>query len=329
MIYQNDKILRITDLISKNFYEMHKSILQNKFTHYWIKGGRGSTKSSFVSLEIILGMIKNKDTNAIVFRKVGANLKESVFEQMKWAIYVLGLDDMWEQRTNPLTLIYKQTGQKIFFKGTDNPQKIKSTKVKNGYIRYIWYEETDEFAGLDEIRSINQSLMRGGDIFNVFYTFNPPKNASNWCNLAVADNREDTVVFHTNYLDVNKNWLSKAFIYEAEILKNKNYISYCHEYLGQCVGYDQQVFRNLTFRKIEEQEIFNCFSILRGVDWGYAADPFVYIVLAYDNKKKVCYIFHEFYKVGAKFKEIVEKIKEENIKNQTVIADSAEPRSND
>ena len=205
--------------ISPAFYDVHTSILNGEYTHYRLCGGRGSTKSSFISIEIIFGIMKNPDTNAVVIRKVGAYLKDSVFAQLEWAIDVLGVSDLWQRKLSPLELVYSETGQKILFRGADEPKKLKSTKAAKGYIRYIWYEELDEFNGQEEIRTINQSLMRGGEKFDVFYSFNPPRSMSSWVNAEDTLNSPDTLVHHSTYLDVPKEWIGEQFIAEAEHIK--------------------------------------------------------------------------------------------------------------
>ena len=133
----------LTDIIAPSFYDLFYDIEDNNHTHYWLKGGRGSTKSSFVSVMIILGMMQNPDANAVVIRKVGLYLKDSVYEQLIWAVEKLGVSHLWRQKLNPLELVYIKTGQRILFRGADKPKKLKSTKVHKGYIRYIWYEEVD------------------------------------------------------------------------------------------------------------------------------------------------------------------------------------------
>lgn len=160
-----EKKIFLSSLIGPAFYEVHRDIAANKHVHYWLKGGRGSGKSSFVSLEIILGMMADPKAHAVVLRKVAVNLKDSVFEQLWWAIRSLGVEDQWESKLSPMEMVYKKTGQKIIFKGADKPRKIKSAKFREGYVKYIWYEEVDEFSGMGEIRTINQSLMRGGEDF--------------------------------------------------------------------------------------------------------------------------------------------------------------------
>ena len=207
--------IQLSRLIAKSFYEVHKDIWNEKSTHYWLKGGRGSTKSSFVSLEIVLGIMKDNEANGVVLRKIGVHIKDSVFEQIWWAISVLGVEQQWEGKlSSPLEITYKKTGQKILFRRADNPRKIKSIKCRKGYVKYIWYEETDEFSGMAEIRNINQSLMRGGKKFVVFYTYNPPKSKMNWVNKEVERKREDKYIHHSTYEEVPQQWLGEQFFIE-------------------------------------------------------------------------------------------------------------------
>ena len=156
------KLTKLSECIGEGFYGIHRDIREGKHTHYWLKGGRGSGKSSFLSIEIILGLIEDENANGVVLRKVAANLRDSVFEQMNWAIHALGVEDEWERKMSPLELVRKGTGQRILFRGCDDPRKLKSVKFQKGYAKYIWYEEAAEFSGMAEIRSMNQSLMRGG-----------------------------------------------------------------------------------------------------------------------------------------------------------------------
>lgn len=313
--------------MSKAFFEVHQDILKERHTHYWLKGGRGSTKSSFVSIELILGILADQNANAVVLRKVGVNLKDSVFEQLKWAIQVLGTSDYWESRTSPLELIYKKTGQRILFRGADNPKKLKSSKFGHGYAKYIWYEEVDEFSSMDEIRSINQSLMRGGQKFAVFYTYNPPKSQKNWVNLETMEKRHDKLIHHSTYLDVPTNWLGKQFFLEAEYMEKTKPLSYQHEYLGEVTGTGGEVFTNITIRNISEEEIKTFDHISRGLDWGYAVDPLHYTVNHYDSKRRRLYIFFEIHQRGLTNRKAAQMILNENKDNKQVIADSAEPKS--
>ena len=153
-------MVNLTDVIAPSFYNLYYDVVEDKHTHYWLKGGRGSTKSSFASVMIILGMMSNPTANAVIIRKVGLYLKDSVYEQIIWSIDKLGVSSLWKYKSSPMEIIYIPTGQKILFRGADKPKKLKSTKVRKGYIKYIWYEECDEFNGMAEIRTINQNCSK-------------------------------------------------------------------------------------------------------------------------------------------------------------------------
>lgn len=317
----------LTDLISPSFYALHHEIKEQNFTHYWLKGGRGSTKSSFISIEIILGIMNDEKANCVAMRKVGVNLKDSVFQQLRWAISALGTEKLWKTTVSPLQLLYLPTGAKILFRGADNPRKIKSTKFCQGYCKYIWYEEVDEFKGIEEIRTINQSLMRGGEGFCVFYSYNPPKSQRNWVNEEILKTRDDRLVHHSTYLTVPKHWLGEQFFIEANHLKKVNEDAYNHEYLGEVTGTGGEVFTNLTMRTISDEEIKIFDKIARGLDWGYATDPFHYTVNHYDRTRRRLYIFFEIQQVGLSNRKATELVKEENKNNGIITCDSAEPKS--
>ena len=188
-------------------------------------------------------------------------------------------------------------------------------------------KSVDEFGGMEEIRMINQSLMRGGNDFTVFYSYNPPKSANNWVNAEVQLTRGDRLIHHSNYLTVPKEWLGQQFITEAEHLKLVKPIAYEHEYLGEVVGTGGEVFDNVLCRVISDEEIKGFEVIRRGMDFGYAVDPFSYGVMHYDMKHKTLYIFFEIYKVGLSNHSAYELVKAENKTNDMVTADSAEPKS--
>ena len=187
--------IKLTDVIAPAFYGVHWDIIDGKHTYYDLFGGRGSTKSSFIGTEIPLGMMQDAvngiHSNAVVFRKVGNTLRESVFEQIAWGIDALGASDEWTSSLSPMQYVYKPTGQKIIFRGLDKAKKTKSIKISKGYFKYLWFEELDEFAGMEEVRMTQQSVLRGGEKFVVFKSFNPPISNSNWANKYVAEPRAD------------------------------------------------------------------------------------------------------------------------------------------
>lgn len=317
---------KLSDIIAPAFYEVHKDIKEGKHTHYWLKGGRGSTKSSFISVEIILGIMKDPNANAIAIRKYGTGLKDSVYAQLGWAVEQLGVSDFWKAKISPMEYIYMPTGQRILFRGADDPKKLKSTKFKTGYCKFVWYEECDEFNGMEEIRNINQSLMRGGNSM-AFYSFNPPQSVQSWVNKETAVERGDSLIHHSTYLQVPKEWLGQNFIADAEHLKKVKPEAYEHEYLGVATGTGGEVFKNICLRTITAEEIENFDHIHRGLDWGYATDPLHYTVNHYDKTRRRLYIFYEIHAVELSNRKAVEMIKQENKDNAVIICDSAEPKS--
>ena len=323
MTSAEDKII-LSEHIAPAFHSVHEDIKNGGHTHYFLKGGRGSSKSSFVSIEIILGMMRNPDMNCVALRKVAAYLKDSVFSQLKWAIEKLGADAEWEEKLSPLELIYSPTGQRIIFRGADDPKKIKSIKAAHGYIGYVWFEEADQFSGMAEIRNINQSLLRGGTEYTVFYSYNPPISVKNWINLEVQQSAADRLIHSSSYLDVPQEWLGRQFIIEAEHMKKHRERIYRHEYLGEAVGTGGEVFDNLTIREISEQERRALDTVRTGIDFGYAADPFVYIVCSV-NKRRL-YIIDEIFEVGISNEAAAEKIVAKGY-GGLITCDSAEPKS--
>lgn len=272
-------------------------------------------------------MMQQANTNAMVLRKVGRYLEESVFEQLMWAIESLGVIHLWQPKYSPIGLTYTPTGQRIIFRGADDPKKIKSSKLKHGYFAYVWFEEYDEFDGDEEIRTINQSLMRGGDKFTVFYSYNPPKSINSWVNQDVIIPRNDTIVHHSDYRSVPKEWLGPVFLMEAEHLANTKPVAYRHEYLGEVTGTGGQVFDNVILRTITQEEINMFDHLKRGLDWGYAADPLAYGVQHFDRKHRKLYIFKEIYQTGLSNSKAASMIRSENLSNTQIICDSAEPKS--
>lgn len=322
------------DLTAPIYYDLLDDVLNHRHTHYWLKGGRGSLKSSFVGIAIpLLMMIDSQQgvhSNAVVLRKVKDTLSDSVYAQILWGIEMLEVSGYWEAKVSPLKLIYKPTGQEILFRSANNKddhKKIKSTKFKKGFCKYAWYEELDEFLGMEEIRSINQSLLRGGNDYEVFYSYNPPKMLSNWVNTEVLVEREDRLVHSSTYLDVPPEWLGEEFIIEAETLKHTNEIAYQNEYLGIATGTGGAIFTNITLRKITDDEISHFDNISDGIDFGFAVDPACYTQNHLDKARRKLYIFQEIYSINMPNKKLYEEIRKIKIGNSSIIADSAEPKS--
>lgn len=323
--------INLTDVIAPSFYDLFWDVWEELYTHYWNEGGRGSAKSSFISVEIIMKIMDDAEkgimSHGVVFRRVKEDLSTSVYEQLCWAIEKLGVTNDWYMGTSPLVLKYKPTGQKIMFRGLDEPKKAKGIKVRKGWIKYIWYEEVDEVEGKHKIDIVNQTLLRGGPKFLVFYSFNPPQSQRNWVNREVLETRKDKVVHHSTYLEVPVDWLGEQFVIEAEHLKKVNPTKYNHDYLGEVTGTGGEVFTNVIVRKISEEEIKVFDKIKNGLDFGYAADPLAFVRCHYDKTRKILYIFEEIYRAGLGNSAAVELIKIKNPDNKRITADSAEPRT--
>jgi len=315
--------------IIPKYYDLLEDILDHKHTHYKLFGGRGSTKSSFISIAIPLLLISNPSIHACVFRKVGNTLKSSVYGQIQWGIDQLGLWEYFRMKVNPMEMIFVPTGQKIMFFGLDDPGKIKSIKLPFGYIGITWFEEEDQYSGEEELRKVTQSTMRGGDKFWDFRSFNPPISAANWANKDVLIPRDDTLCVKSCYLDVPKDWLGQAFFDEAEWLKEINPKAYQHEYLGDAIGDGGNVFENAKLVQFSDEQVKTFDKIYYGMDFGWYPDPTVWVKCYYNSNHHDLYIFDEYVANKKRNEEIWADL--QNIKGVTtsdlIVADSAEPKS--
>lgn len=306
--------IKLTDVIAPAFYGVHWDIIDGKHTYYDLFGGRGSTKSSFIGTEIPLGMMQDAvngiHSNAVVFRKVGNTLRESVFEQIAWGIDALGASDEWTSSLSPMQYVYKPTGQKIIFRGLDKAKKTKSIKISKGYFKYLWFEELDEFSGMEEVRMTQQSVLRGGEKFVVFKSFNPPISNSNWANKYVAEPRADSLRHKSDYRSVPVEWLGQQFIDDAEYLKATNPRAYEHEYLGIPVGLGTNIFELLEIREITDEEISRMQSIYQGEDWGWFPDPKAFLRVAYVPNQQKVYALDELGGCKIRNSEMARQIKE-------------------
>lgn len=319
----------LSQIIGPAFYSVARDVVQHNHTHYDFSGGRGSLKSSTVSILVPLLLMQkdNRNCHALVLRKVANTIRDSVYAQYIWAIGELGVAEYWEAKVSPMELIYKPTGQKIMFRGADDPMKIKSIKVPFGYIAVTHFEEKDQFAGRAEIRTILQSTMRGGERYWNFESYNPPISRDNWANKDSLEERADRLCHSSTYLDAPREWLGEQFITEAEHLKATDERAYQHEYLGIPVGTGGNVFENLELREITDEEIGSFDQIYQGVDWGWYPDPFAFIRLHYDRARETIYFIDEIYKNKLTNEESGGIIKQRGYSDAYITCDSAEPKS--
>lgn len=317
----------LSEKIGSAFYDVAHDVFHHGHTHYDFSGGRGSLKSSTVSVLVPLLLINNPSTHALVLRKVANTIRDSVYAQYIWAIGELGMAAYWEAKVSPMELIYKPTGQKIMFRGADDPMKIKSIKVPFGYIAVTHFEEKDQFAGRAEIRNILQSTMRGGSVFWNFESYNPPISRDNWANKDSLEERADRLCHKSTYLQAPPEWLGEQFLAEAEHLKTTDKRAYQHEYLGIPVGTGGNVFDNLELREITDEEMSHFDHIYQGVDYGWFPDPFAFIRLHYDRARETIYLMDEIYQNKLTNEASGNIIIKRGYKDAYITCDSAEPKS--
>ena len=309
------------------FHWAIRDIRDKEHLEYVFKGGRGSTKSTTVGMTIVELMKNNHDIHAVVCRKVGNTIKDSVYNKIKWAIGKQEFTEEFDSKLSPMEITLKSTGQKIYFRGADDPDKIKSINPEFGYIGILWFEELDQFAGLEEIRKIEQSAIRGGNLAWIFKSFNPPKTMNNWANKYVLEPKENRIVHSSTYLDVPKEWLGQPFIDEAEHLKEVNPNAYEHEYMGIANGNGGNVFEYLEIRDITDEEISRMDRVFAGVDYGWYPDAFCYLRTYYDSAREKIYLIDELYVNKWSNSKTADWIKKKGYDDYTMICDSAEPKS--
>lgn len=286
------KQIRMSELLAPVFAPVHTDIRRGGHAEYWLYGGRGSGKSSFVSIEIVLGMMKDPQANALVVRRVAKTLRQSVYEQLCWAIDRLGVDHLWARRLSPMELSYRPTGQRILFIGADDPQKSKGIKVSRGNFKFLWFEELAEFDGMGAVNTITASAVRG-DAAVTFYTYNPPESIANWVNEEALCIHEGRFSHKSSYLDIPPKWLGASFLSKADIMRRTNERAYRHMYLGEVTGTGGQVFENLELRPIPEGEISRMGAFYDGLDFGYYPDPTHWVRVSYDPASLTVYVVDE------------------------------------
>ena len=291
--------VRLSDIIIRAFFALWRDIKNHEHTEYWLSGGRGSTKSSFISIAIVMLVIKFPFANAVVVRRFSNTLRDSVFAQCVWAVNELGLAGSFKATYSPMELVYKPTGQRIVFRGMDDPVKLKGVKFTTGYAAIHWFEELDQFQGWEYISSALRTFRRGGSMFWTFYSYNPPKTLWSWVNQQAIDmeRKPSAVVNHTTYLDVvesgHADWLGEPFIEDAEWVQQTNEQAYQWEFLGEITGTGGSVFDNVLAQPIIDDQIRTFDNFRNGVDWGWFPDPWCFVRCHYEPQNKRLYLFEE------------------------------------
>lgn len=295
-----------------------------------LKGSRASKKSKTMALWSVTNMMKYPSANMLVVRKSYRTLKDSCFTELRWAIHRLQVDDFWEYRLNPLEIIYKPTGQKIYFRGLDDPLKVTSITVDVGSLCWLWIEEAYEIGKEADFDMLDESI-RGrvddGLFKQVTLTFNP-WNERHWIKKRFfdAEDKSDILAMTTNYLC--NEWLDEADRKVFETMKKNNPRRYQVAGLGNWGIVEGVIYENWKEEKFTIEDVKKYKSAF-GLDFGYTNDPSAFFVSFLDLENKRLFVYDEFYEKGLSNKKIYEKISEAGYSKERIIADSSEPKSID
>lgn len=323
--------IRLVDLLAQNFHKLINPALNTEVRELILSGGRGSTKSSFATLIPAYGMmedwhVRGEVTHGIALRKVGAGVERSIYNQFKWAVDKLGVAHKWKFTKSPMQGIYLPSGQTIVFSGCDDPIKLKSIKFEKGYIKYRIFEEFNQFDGMKEIRSLNQSFVRGGKSLGI-YLYNPYPQISHWSNQEALRDLKTRIRHHSTYLDVPREWLGDDFISMAEELKEYNEKAYRNEYLGEVTGEGGEIFKNVREVVISDEELYQFEKIRQGLDFGFGIDPCAFVKICYNKGKKSIWVFDEIFEYEMPTSELCDRLDFKCSPYETIKADSSESRT--
>lgn len=322
------KEMRLPEVVGKGYRQFWKY----KGRYRVVKGSRASKKSKTTALWFIYNMMKYPEANALVIRKTYRTLKDSCFTELKWAIHRLGVDAWWKVTESPLEMTYLPTGQKIYFRGLDDPLKVTSITVDVGVLCWMWIEEAYEIMSEGDFDMLDESI-RGecppGLFKQITLTFNP-WNGRHWIKKRFFDKPDDDVLaITTNYLC--NEWLDDADKKVFEKMKVNNPRRYRVAGLG-----DWGIVEGLIYEKFEEKP-FNIDEIRSlpgirsafGLDFGYTNDPTALWCGLIDTGEGILYVFDEMYQRGLSNKAIYQNIAAMGYAKEKIIADSAEPKSID
>ena len=334
-------------LIAEPFLAAHRRIWNGKRGgEFWLYGGRTSTKSSAISLELVGLLMSYPELDALITVKHQTTIRDGVYRQVEWALDKLGVSELWEKTLTPLQMVNRATGQLITFRGCDRSEKSKGLTPPVGtYYGVQWFEECDQLGGMGEIRTVQQTATRHGgkgSAFWRFYSFNPPRSKDSWANKVIAQRIADgEPVYRANYNDVPPEWIDDQVRIDAERLKQEDEMAYRHEYLGEPIGFGNEVFDRVEVREQTDEEASRIQQWVYGVDWGFSQDPFCWVRAGYIPATRTLYVVDEFSGLGLSDAETAKEVAGRMQKPleiapmtvadsepyATVMCDSAEPKS--
>lgn len=327
----NKTVLKMSDFVGKGYNEFWKF----KGRYRIVKGSRASKKSKTTVLWFISNLSKEKykEANLLVIRKTFRTLKDSCFADLKWAINRLGLQHVWIPKESPLEIVNRETGQKIIFRGLDDPLKVTSITVDVGYLCWLWIEEAYEIMNESDFDTIDESI-RGevpDPLFKqVTMTFNP-WNEHHWIKARFFDAAPDPdiLALTTNYLC--NEWLDEADKKVFERMKVNNPRRYRVAGLGDWGIVDGLVYENWKEQPFSLAEIQKQYPGLKsgfGLDYGYTNDPSAAFIGFIDLESKTIFVWDEMYEKGLSNKKIFNNIVSMGYGKDRFTGDSAEPKSN-
>ena len=323
--------------MNKKYYYLPK-IIGKGYKKFWnfkgryrvAKGSRGSKKSKTTALWYIYKMMEYPDANLLVIRKTFRTLKDSCYADLKWAVHRLGVDHLWQFTLSPLEAVYLPTGQKIYFRGLDDPLKITSIAVDKGCLCWMWIEEAYEIMSESDFDMLDESI-RGecpnGLFKQITLTFNP-WNEHHWMKHRFFDvkNDPDILAITTNYMC--NEFLDKADILVFERMKKNNPRRYQVAGLGNWGIVDGLVYENWKEQAFTLDDVRKC-KTRCGLDFGYTNDPSASPIMFLDLENKKLFVWDERYKTGLSNKKIYEELKSMGYAKEKFTGDSAEPKSID
>lgn len=297
-----------------------------------VKGSRASKKSTTTALNMIYRIMTYPDSNGLVIRKVFRTVKDSCFSQLKWAIHRLKVDKYWKATNSPLELTYLPTGQKILFRGLDDPLKVTSVAVDKGSLCFLWIEEAYEIMSEDDFNMLDESI-RGqvpdGLFKQITLTLNP-WNDRHWIKKRFFDTEDKDILALTTNYKCNE-WLDESDLKVFDEMKIHNPKRYRVAGLGEWGVVEGLVYENIEEKRFDISSLVGQEGIesVFGLDFGYTNDPTALFCGLIDLKNKVIYVFDELYKKGLSNKKIYEEVEAMGHRKESIIADSAEPKSID
>jgi PBSX family phage terminase large subunit len=323
--------------ISPTFCEVSRAIDLGQANRVMLKGGRGSTKSSYAYQKILDVFLHRPHAQWICGRRYANTLRRSCFANVLWAIAKRGMTVGkpgegcdFDKTTSPMEITYNKTGQKILFYGLDEPEKLKSITFEDpkAKIELLLLEEYNQLACAEDARNVRQSVFRS-DYSLEIDVYNPSPDDMQWTNQEARLEEPGKLVHHSSYLDVPEEFIGKRFIEQAEQLKAINPKAYANEYMGEETGLTGTVFENVVAQTITYEDRLQFKWIRCGVDWGYQNDPFVWLMVGYDRKTRMLYIIDEVFNTEtldeANINEVKRHLVDRDDKGQPIYTNEGKP----